>query len=40
VTEAMSQDPNLTLNAASKRTGPKAGIVADTLRSSDRAGSG
>jgi transposase len=32
VEEAMKEDPQLSLNAAVKRIGPRVGIVADTLR--------
>jgi transposase len=32
VTEAMAEDPDLSLNAAVHRIGPKVGIVPDTLR--------
>ncbi len=32
VAEAMAEDPKLSLNAATKRIGPKVGIVPDTLR--------
>lgn len=33
VTEAVTEDPKLTLNAAVKRIGPRVGIVPDTVRS-------
>ena len=32
VAEAVAEDPKLSLNAATKRIGPKLGIVPDTLR--------
>ena len=32
VSEAMAEDPGLSLNAAVKRIGPRVGIVPDTLR--------
>ena len=32
VTEAMSQDPALSLNGAVNRIGPRVGVVPDTLR--------
>ena len=33
VSEAMAEDPQLSVNAAVKRIGPRVGIVPDTLRS-------
>ena len=32
VTEAMAEDPNLSLNGAVLRIGPRVGVVPDTLR--------
>ncbi len=32
VAEAMAEDPNLSLNSAVKRIGPRVGVVPDTLR--------
>ena len=32
VSEAMAEDPSLSLNAAVKRIGPRVGVVPDTLR--------
>jgi transposase-like protein len=32
VAEAMVEDPSLSLNAAVKRSGPRVGVVPDTLR--------
>ena len=38
VLEAREQDPNLSLNAAVKRIGPRVGVNADTLRGWFRQG--
>ncbi len=43
VAEAMVEDPGLSLNAATKRIGPKVGVLPDTLRawiSKSQAGPG
>ena len=40
VTEAMSEDPNLSLNGAVLRIGPRVGVVPDTLRGWAKAGPG